>query len=163
MARVVLFLLVLVFASSAKAQVVTTLTEPTYLAVTTNPTPGGGGGLCGPPYCVDPQQGIPLSYFATGASVTNQINSEIGAINSQMNSQLSRAFQLAAIGASMGDAIPNPGDRFALRLNTAGFSGQAGGSVGFSYALNNTARISINYGQGSSISVVSGGVNFSFH
>jgi hypothetical protein len=54
MARVVLFLLVLVFASSAKAQVVTTLTEPTYLAVTTNPTPGGG--TCGPPYCVDPQQ-----------------------------------------------------------------------------------------------------------
>jgi hypothetical protein len=116
--------------------------------------------------------GIPLSYFATAASVanlptaasvTNQINSEIGAINSQMNSQLSRAFQLAAIGASMGDAIPNPGDRFALRLNTAGFSGQAGGSVGFSYALNNTARTSINYGQGSSISVVSGGMNFSFH
>ena len=63
----------------------------------------------------------------------------------------------------MGDAIPNPGGRFALRLNTAGFSGQAGGSVGFSYALNSTARISINYGQGSSISVVSGGMNFSFH
>ena len=153
---VVVCLVALGFTSVANAQVVTTLTDPTYLAVTST---NNAAGVCSPPYCVNPMQGIPLSYFATSASITNQINNEFNALNNQY----SRALELTAISASMGDAIPNPGDRFALRLNIAGFSGEAGGSIGFSYALNSAARVSINYGQGNTMSVVSGGVNLSFH
>ena len=41
----------------ANAQVQTALTDPTYLAVTSTSNPGG---ICGPPYCVNPNQGISL-------------------------------------------------------------------------------------------------------
>jgi hypothetical protein len=92
-----------------------------------------------------------LSYFASAASVAD------------MSAQVSKALEASAIAASMGDAIPNAGDRFAVRMNVAGFSGQVGGSLGISYNVSNNARLSINYGQGATTSVVSGGVTFSLH
>jgi len=163
---VVLCLAVLGFSSAAEAQATTNLTDPLYLAVLTNnpvapgacnPAPGG--------YCLNLLEGIPLSYFETAASANavSQVNNAFNALNGEINAMNMRVLQLAAISASMGDAIPSPGDRFALRLNVAGFEGGTGGSLGFSYAPTSSLRFSLNYGQGSAMSVVSGGVNLSFH
>jgi hypothetical protein len=187
-------------ASTSYAQVVTNLTDGTYLAVTST---NNSGGVCAPPYCVSPQQGIPLNHFATSSQVDSisgslaansaqinglagQINglsaaaaansNQINAINSRienafaavggqvayLNTQIDRSLELVAVAAAMKDAIPNAGDRFAFRINAAAFSGQAAGAVGFSYNLNDSARVSVNYGQGRSQGVVSGGLNFSF-
>jgi hypothetical protein len=155
--RVILFAAASVFSSVATAQVVTPLTDPTYLAVVST---ANLSGVCAQPYCVSPQQGIPLSYFATSAQLSSITTS--AQLNS-INSQISKALEIGAISAAMGDAIPNPGDRFAFRINAAGFNGEAGGALGLSYNFTNNARLSINYGQGRSQSVVSGGLNLSFH
>ena len=145
--RIVFFMVALMVSSTANAQVVTNLTDPTYLAVTTNYA------YCGFKYCVNSLQGIPLSYFATSASVAN--------MNQQISSEFSKAYELSAITAAMGDAMPNPGDRFAVRLQTAGFLGQAAGALGLSYNVTDEARLSLNLGQGHSQTVASGGVTFS--
>ena len=133
-----------------------------------------------PPYCVAPSQGIPLNYFATSsqlaalaATVAANGNSRIDsafvaidALNAQtasLRAQADRSLQYNAIAAAMKDAIPNTGDRFAIRLNAAGFDGYAAAAVGFSYNITDRARVSINYGQSRSQNIVSGGMNFSFH
>jgi len=146
------FLIVIagIAASPAKAQVATNLDpNQTYLAIT-KITPGAGGVCVAGPgsFCVDPAQGIPLSFFATSASLA---------------AQFSKMHEGIAITAAMGDAIPNPGDRFAIRLNAAGFSGEAAGGLSVSYAFADRARVSLNYGQGRSQTVVSGGLTLSFH
>lgn len=144
---VFLFVIAGITAIPAQAQLTTNLDpNQTYLAVT-KITPGAGG-VCTGAFCVDPGQGIPLSYFATSAGVADQF---------------SKAYQGIAITAAMGDAIPNPGDRFAIRLNGAGFAGQAAGGLSVSYAFADRARVSLNYGQGRSQTVVSGGLTLSFH
>jgi hypothetical protein len=98
--------------------------------------------------CVDAGVGIPLSYFANAA---------------QVNGLLQRSLQLTAISAAMGDAIPNSGDRFAFRAHLAASSGQGAGAMGISYNFTDNARASLNYGQSQRQSVVSAGVNWSFH
>jgi hypothetical protein len=90
---------------------------------------------------------------------------QIESINNQisaLNSQIAKSLEIGAIAAAMKDAIPNSGDRFAIRLNAAAFNGQSAGAIGFSYNLNDMARVAVNYGQGRSQSIVSGGVNLSF-
>jgi hypothetical protein len=85
---------------------------------------------------------VPLTSFASA--------SEVSAINSQItgiNAQISRPFQLTAVSAAMGDAIPNDGDRFAVRIHAAGFSGESAGAIGFSYNVTSSARLSINTGK----------------
>jgi hypothetical protein len=99
---------------------------------------------------------IPLAAFSGGNSQTLQ--AEINALNAQT----SRAFELIAVAAAMKDAIPNAGDRFAVRLNAAAFNGQAAGAFGVSYNITDSARLSLNYGQGASRAIVSGGLNLSF-
>src|SRR5689334_8153320 len=117
MHRFALVLFSLLAPTLAQAQVVTSLTDTTYLAVNSK---AFFGGVCAPPYCVTPSAGVPLDYFASAGSVN------------AMNSEISRALEIGAIAAAMRDAIPNPGDRFAIRLNAAGFNGYAGGSFGVS-------------------------------
>jgi hypothetical protein len=50
------------------------------------------------------------------------LNAQVG----NLNREVSRSLEVGAIAASMRDAIPNPGDRFAIRLNAAAL-GSAGG------------------------------------
>lgn len=151
----------------ANAQVQTALTDPTYLAVTSTSNPGG---ICGPPYCVNPNQGISLDYFQAASTALNSssfdsqfnaINSQISALGNQtsalngqlaalttqtaalnsqvsafsnqvsaLNNQISKSLEIAAIAAAMGDAIPAPGDRFAIRINAAGFDRYGAGAIG---------------------------------
>jgi hypothetical protein len=99
---------------------------------------------------------IPLAAFGGGSSPS--LRAEIDTLNSQM----SRAFELIAVAAAMKDAIPNAGDRFAIRINAAAFNGQAAGAFGVSYNITDSARLSLNYGQGASRAIVSGGLNLSF-
>ena len=63
----------------------------------------------------------------------------------------------------MKDAIPEPGDRFAVRINLAGYQGNLGGGLGFSAAISDNLRLHVNYGQGETQTVVGAGLNFSFH
>ena len=108
------------------------------------------------------------SGLAAIAGAQNQIvdlSNRVAAINSQianMNRGVSRSLEIGAIAASMRDAIPNHGDRFAIRLNAAGFDGYAGGSLGVSVNLTDSIRFSANYGRGATQNVVSGGLNISF-
>jgi hypothetical protein len=135
----------------------------TYLAVTQF---GINLGICDFPtsFCVTPTHGIPLNAFATSSDIAN-LNNRVNAINAQlasMNADISRSLEIGAIAASMRDAIPNPGDRFAIRLNAAGFNGYAGGSLGVSMNITDSVRLSANYGRGATQNVVSGGLNVSF-
>lgn len=108
---------------------------------------------------------------AFGARLTT-LEGQVGAINSNLTEvnnrlatiedDLGKALEGAALAAAVKDALPNPGDRFALRLNAAGASGEFAGAVGFSYNVQERTRIHINYGRSASENAVSGGVNLSF-
>jgi hypothetical protein len=86
-----------------------------------------------------------LSYFAAASQIP----------------AISRAIQGVAVAGALKDAIPNPGDRFALRVDMA--EAEAAGWFGFSYNLSEGIRLSVNYGQGRSQSIVSAGMNFAVH
>ena len=93
------------------------------------------------------------------------INSTLVTINSHLTSiddDLSKALEGAALAAAVKDALPNPGDRFALRLNAAGAGGAFAGAVGFSANVAERTRVHVNYGRSESQNAVSGGVNLSF-
>ena len=108
---------------------------------------------------------------AFGARLTT-LEGQVGAINSnlvEVNNRLAtveddigKALEGAALAAAVKDALPNPGDRFALRFNAAGASGEFAGAVGFSYNVAERTRVHINYGRSASENAVSGGVNLSF-
>lgn len=85
------------------------------------------------------------------------------ATKSEVDSMIHKSFQFAAISAALKDAVPNPGDRFAIRLNAGGFSGNLAGAVGLSANVNRATRVLFNYGRSKSESAMSGGLNFSFH
>lgn len=72
------------------------------------------------------------------------------------------ALESAMIAAAMGDAIPNPGDRFALRFNMAGDGEYYAGAVGFGFNANENVRLNLNVGQSESKTIVGGGFNLSF-
>ena len=100
-----------------------------------------------------------LNTFAT------QLNTNLEAINGQLtaiNEDLGKALEGAALASALKDAIPNDGDRFALRLNAAGASGEFAGAVGFAYAVQERTRVHVNYGRSASENALSGGVNLSF-
>lgn len=97
---------------------------------------------------------MPLSAFASSSALQSAV--------ATLTDQVNKSLEIGAIAAAMKDAIPNPGDRFAIRLNAAAFSGEAAAAIGFSYNLTDSMRASFNYGQGRSQSVFSGGLNFSF-
>lgn len=101
-------------------------------------------------------------------SVTNEIsalNSHLLSIDQRLlniDDDLSDAIEGVAMAAALKDAMPNAGDRFALRLNAAGFSGEFAGAVGFAANVAERARVHVNYGRSRSQNTVSGGVNLSF-
>jgi YadA-like membrane anchor domain len=116
------------------------------------------------------------SFDARLTSLSNQVgtvSNQIGTINNTLvamdshlasiDKDLSKALEGAALAAAIKDALPNPGDRFAVRLNAAGAGGEFAGAVGFSYNVVERARIHVNYGRSESQNAVSGGVNLSFH
>ena len=175
MYRILVLIAAVATSNTAQAQVVVAGPDPVYLAVTTPTCAGGLGGIT---HCINPDNGIPLNYFATTASVaalsgridsafaaTSAFNAQAATLSTQiaaLDRAVSRSFEIGAIAASMRDAIPNPGDRFAIRLNAAGFEGYAGGSIGFSMNVTDNTRLSVNYGRGATQNLVSGGVNISF-
>jgi hypothetical protein len=108
---------------------------------------------------------------AFGARLTT-LEGQVGTLNSNLvdvnnrlatiEDDLGKALEGAALAAAVKDALPNPGDRFALRFNAAGASGEFAGAVGFSYNVAERTRVHINYGRSASENAVSGGVNLSF-
>jgi hypothetical protein len=103
-----------------------------------------------------------LNTFATQIGA---INTNLEAITGQLqtiNEDLGKALEGAALASALKDAIPNEGDRFALRLNAAGASGEFAGAVGFAYAVQERTRVHVNYARSASENALSGGVNLSF-
>jgi hypothetical protein len=108
---------------------------------------------------------------AFGVRLTT-LEGQVGALNSNLvevnnrlatiEDDLGKALEGAALASAVKDALPNPGDRFALRLNAAGAGGEFAGAVGFSYNVVERTRIHVNYGRSASQNAVSGGVNLSF-
>ena len=150
--RAIALLAASAFASSAQAQTFPLPPPPdAYLAVVSSAVPPAFcqiGSFGGPlTRCINLNYGVPINSFALSADV---------------NSSISRSLEVGAIAASMRDAIPNAGDRFALRLNVAGFSEAVGGSIGASMNVTDRMRFSVNYGRGATQNIVSGGVNLSF-
>jgi len=146
----------------SSAQVVATTPGTTYLAVV-GPV---GGGVCvssaTPSTCVNPGLGIPLDNYAATSSVDSQfasVNSQLATLNNLARQNTSFA---AAVGATH-DAIPNAGDRYAVRFNTSSVGNAVGAGVSASANLDDHFRASLNYGSARGQNVVSGGLNFSFH
>jgi hypothetical protein len=115
------------------------------------------------------------SFSAFGSQLSAfsaRLTSELSSFNSRLTSideslvniedDLSDAIEGVAMAAALKDAMPNAGDRFGLRLNAAGFSGEFAGAVGFAANVAERARIHVNYGRSRSQNTVSGGVNLSF-
>ncbi len=108
---------------------------------------------------------INTSLATLNGSVTT-LNNSVTLLQAQFGSQarsISKLYDLVAISAALQDAIPNPGDRFAMRLNFAGYQGTFAGSLGGSLNINDALRFSLNYGQGKNQQIFSGGLNFSFN
>ena len=108
------------------------------------------------------------AFDARLTALSNQvgtINNTLVTIDSRLaavDDDLSKALEGAALAAAVKDALPNPGDRFGLRLNVAGAGGEFAGSVGFSYNVQERTRVHVNYGRSESQNALSGGVNLSF-
>lgn len=119
----------------------------------------GSGGPCGNAGCLKTNLGVPLTAFATSESVTGQVN----ALAARTDAQYKQTTSFAAAVGAMRDAIPNDGDRFAVRFNTAAVGSAVGGGVSASANLVERVRASVNYGYSRGENVVSGGLNFSFH
>ena len=103
-----------------------------------------------------------LTAFGTQLAAINTNLESVNAHLASIDDDLSKALEGAALAAAVKDALPNAGDRFALRLNAAGASGEFAGAVGFAYNLAERARVHLNYGRSRSENAVSGGVNLSF-
>jgi hypothetical protein len=104
--------------------------------------------------------------IATLNGQVTTFTSKFAAVDSQivaMNSQISQAFSLTAAVAGMKDAIPAPGDRFAIRFNASAANGIIGGGFGVSANLDDHVRFSADYGGARNQSVFSGGLNISFN
>jgi len=162
-ARAISLFSLLTFASAASAQVVPTVAGQNYLAIVGDNNPGG---ICTGTICVNPGQGIPFSYFASSGSVSNQftaLNTQLTSQFAAMNAQLRQTMQNNSAVAALKDAIPAPGDRFAVRLNTASVGGVVAGGIAFSANLDEQFRVSLDYGATHGQQVISGGLNFSFN
>jgi len=142
---------------------------------------------CNADHSVCAISGINIQNFAEAGSVNTQFNSlntkfaslsgQLGTINTNIaglseqvsqirttfKKQLDQANELAVIAAALKDAIPNDGDRFALRTNMAASNGTAAGSMSFSANVSQSVRVSLDYGRSQNQQIFSGGVNFSFH
>jgi hypothetical protein len=136
----------------------------------------GTGGWCNvvSPTNSNIPAGVPVSLYATKDDVNaaiaplatrDYVNGLVAplATKSEVDSMINKSFQFAAISAALKDAVPNAGDRFAIRLNAGGFSGNLAGAIGLSANVNRATRILFNYGRSKSESAMSGGLNFSFH
>ena len=145
----------LVFSTVAKAQIVTPLTDPAYLAVTST---GGGGGVCGGGYCVNPQQGIPLNYFATASSVSTlsarldaamALSNQVSTINSQI---LQTQRGVAATAAMANIWMPSAPGKTAWAVNGATFQSDIGAGFSIAHRLNLNVPLAItaSYGNGGS-------------
>jgi hypothetical protein len=91
---------------------------------------------------------------------------QVAALNIQATDlvkQLANAHAYVAAVGAMHDAIPDPGDRFAVRLNSAEVNGVVAAGFSASANLGNGFRASITYAGASGGSAVSGGLNFSIH
>jgi hypothetical protein len=165
-------------ATPCLAQIVGTTPGNNYLAVVIPGSLLKGGGFCDnvTGNCVSTGQGIPLDTYATSTSVNSQIagvnnslaavNSSLAAVNSQVasfNSGFDRQTSFAAAVGAMRDAIPNDGDRFAVRGSFSAVGSAVGGGFSASANLDRQLRATINYGGSRGESVVSGGLNFSFN
>jgi len=98
---------------------------------------------------------VNLNAFAGAADLNNFIGAQ-----QKMNSVL---LNFSAATAALKDAIPNSGDRFALRLNMGGAGGHLAGAAGASANVSDQLRLSADYARASNQNVFSAGLNFSFH
>lgn len=125
--------------------------QPGDLAVIyAGPLPGSHGGSCLGTLCLSPTIGIPMSYFATAGSVA------------VLQAEIARAGEMAVVAAAIRSAVPEPGKTFALNFNAAAGGSHVAGSVGFGARLGDHAVINLNYSQGSTTGIASGGVTFSW-
>lgn len=133
----------------------------------------GTGGWCN---VVNPSNpnipaGVPVSLYATKSDLNAYATKDdLNAVATTQDANAknaakvqSRLFSLVAISAALTDAVPNSGDRFALRFNAAGFRGNLAGAVSFSTNITRATRFSMNYGRAKSENAFSGGLNISFH
>jgi len=117
-------------------------------------------------FCIVPNSGVHISFFSAqifdwANSLGRQFGQELHSVNNELKLQQERLFSLTAASAAIQDAIPNSEDRFAVRLNAAGFSKYLAGSAGISAKFTKTMRFSFNYARSQSENVFNGGVNLS--
>jgi long-subunit fatty acid transport protein len=154
---------VLAMTGSVHAQVVSATPGTTYLAVVQTSSPGG---VCAGAQCINPTIGIPLDNYATSATLASQlagVNQSIADTNMRLNQKISETnAYMAAVGA-MHDAIPDAGDRFALRLNSASVNDVMAFGISGSASLGPGLRASVDFAGTRGETAMSAGLNLSFH
>jgi hypothetical protein len=135
---------------------ITTMPQAGQRYVVLGGTRQANSSFCGA-FCLN-DEGIDINQFANANDVSATFNS----LNAQLNRSVSKLYDLVAVSAALQDAIPNQGDRFALRINMSGYQGHVAGAIGGSININEMLRFSVNYGLGKHEDMISGGMNFSF-
>lgn len=97
--------------------------------------------------------GIRLSDFASAQ--------DLAAANATIGRTRVLLVQGVALAGAFNIAPPNPGDRFAVSFGTAGFQGEAAGSVGLSYRLTPSVTLFGGYAQSAGPALVKGGLSIS--
>lgn len=173
------FQVLLFFIAAGVSQLSTANAQWADATITTTPQAGqryvvlGGtrqanSGICfGADFCNN-GEGIDINQFANATSTNAslaQLSSSLASVQAQLavqNRSVFKLYDLVAVSAALQDAIPNQGDRFALRINMGGYQGHVAGAIGGSININEMLRLSVNYGLGRHEDMISGGMNFSF-
>ena len=91
------------------------------------------------------------------------LTGQFSAFSAMQTSTNDKLFDLVAISAALKDAVPNEGDRFAVRVNLGGFQNNLAGGISGTARLNDSTRFSAGFGHGSRQSLFNAGLNFSFN
>jgi hypothetical protein len=140
-----------------------------YVLVDRNPT--GLNGTPGTTYAIS------VKDFATNADLNNavaQVNAQIAGLTQQiknLTNQLNysaaqdraRAAQGVALAGAFTILPPEPGDRFSISVNGAGFAGQGAGSVSATYRVADKVLLYGGYARSNQYNMVKGGLSLSFN
>jgi hypothetical protein len=112
------------------------------------------------------QSASQASQIASQGTQVSNLTGQVSALNNQvvnLGQQLRDTNSYVAAVGAMHDAIPDPGDIYAVRVNSAAVNGVVAFGASASANLGSGFRASVNYAGARGQSAVSGGLNFSFH
>jgi hypothetical protein len=151
-----LFAAALAWPTAGQAQLVpdTNMTDPTYIAVLQSFKVPGATGPCGfsngNNYQLCTGSGIPLSYFATSASVNSRFADAFAQLADLQHSALQAQRGISAVSAMANIWMPSAPGRTSWAVNGATFQGEFGAGFSVAHRLPTNVPIAVTaaYGNG---------------